>query len=76
MRVGVPARQAGEQFIGDYPGLRSRTRSSLGYNLVGFQPSELALRSFRPHRPVPCLMCAKGVSSLGGRNAAFLLKRV
>ena len=44
MRVGVPARQAGEQFIGDYPGLRSRTRSSLGYNLAGFQPSELALR--------------------------------
>ena len=38
----VPALQAGERLDGVYPGLRSWTRSSLGYNLAGFQPSELA----------------------------------
>ena len=35
----VPALQAGEQFDGIYPGLRSPTRSCLGYNLAGLQPS-------------------------------------
>ena len=38
----VPALQAGEQFDGIYPGLRSSTRSNLGYNLAGFQPLESA----------------------------------
>ncbi len=42
MAVQVPASQAGERFEGIYPGLRSRTRSSLGYNFAGFQPSESA----------------------------------
>ena len=41
MYTGVPALQAGERFDDIYPGLRSPTRSSLGYNLAGFQPLEL-----------------------------------
>ena len=45
----VPALQARERFDGIYPGLRSRTRSSLGYNMAGFQPSGGAR-----HRPSPC----------------------
>ena len=35
---GVPPLQGGRNMAGEYPGLRSQTRSSLGYNLTGFQP--------------------------------------